>query len=434
MIDASTVEPLPDLDPDHGFWSQTDELDHIHRFARSRRVSPYATLGSVLRNATSCIEPYVVLPPTIGGYASVNLYTASAGVSGQGKGAADAAGQAAVRFHDTNANDLDAERPSIGSGEGLARVFSGGKGQPGTTRAHLVVPEVKTLEALMGRQGSTLVGELLKGYMGEALGFNNAQKDTTTAIKPHSYRLCLGVGVQPENAGFFLSREKDGFPQRFLWLQTTDPYAPQERPEPVDQLNVLVPTFTPNCDDWHVLQIPDSARTEIDAHRQHVLIGDPDINPLDGHLMLTRLKVAFALAVLHGRSAIGEDHWKIAEDLIDVSVTVREQQRAAVDHARRKQNRAKAHDQADREQIVSERLSDQAQKRIVKGICSKLRRVGKATRSELRDSCAAPIRGEFGPVFDLLLDQQVIVESQSDSEGFAPKYEFGKDPKSAVPS
>jgi hypothetical protein len=427
MIDAATIDPLPDEpDPDHGFWSQTDELSHIHSFARARRVSPYATLGCVLRRAAASIEPHVVLPPTIGGYASVNLYTASAGVSGQGKGAADAAGSAAVYFHDDKVEDLDADRPSIGSGEGLARLFSGGgKGQTALTRAHLIVPEVKTLEALMGRQGSTLVGELLKGYIGEALGFNNAQRDTTTAIKSHSYRLCLGVGVQPENAGFFLAREKDGFPQRFLWLPTIDPYAPEERPEPVDQLDVLVPPFSPNCDDWHVVVIPDSARDEIDAHRHRVLVGDPDVDPLDGHLMLTRLKVAFALAVLHSRTAVGENEWKIARDLVDMSIRVRDQMRVAVDNARRRQNSAKAHDQAEREAIIAERLSNEAQRRVVKAVCSKLRRVGRATRKDLRVACAAVIRGEFDAVFEMLVDQQIIAKLELTGERFTPEYEFG---------
>ena len=42
--------------------------------------------------------------------------------------------------------------------------------------------------------------------------------------------MCLGVGAQPENADFFLSREKDGFPQRFLWLPTVDPHAPSSDP------------------------------------------------------------------------------------------------------------------------------------------------------------------------------------------------------------
>jgi hypothetical protein len=425
MINVNDVDPMPDEDPDHGFWSQTDELKHVRNFARSRRVSPFATLGGVLRCATACIEPHVVLPPTIGGYASVNLYTASAGVSGAGKGAADAAAGAAVNFHDADYKTVDTDRPCIGTGEGLARLFRGGKGQPPITRADFTVPEVKTLEALMGRQGSTLVGELLKGCMGEPLGFNNAQNETTTAIKAHSYRLCLGVGVQPENAGFFLSRQKDGFPQRFLWLPTLDPYAPEERPDPVEQIDVLVPVFTPNVDDRHVVKIPDSVREQIDAHRHRVLVGDPDVNPLDGHLMLTRLKVAFAIAVLHATSKIDETEWKIAGDLLDVSRRVRDDMQIVIEESRRRQNTAKAHDQADREQIVKERLTDHAQKRAVKAICGKLRRVDRATRSDLRRSCALAIRGEFEPVFEMMLDQQIIAKCQSESKGFTPQYEFG---------
>ncbi|BBX72274.1 hypothetical protein H7H78_11730 [Mycobacterium shinjukuense] len=427
MIDAAAVDPLPDgPDPDYGFWSQTDELAHIHSFARARRVAPYAVLGCVLRRATACIEPHVVLPPVVGGHVSANFFTLSTGASGQGKGAADAAGTAAVRFHDDMGNDLDAERPSLGSGEGLARLFKGAKDTPGLTRAHLVVPEVKTLEALTGRQGATLVGELLKAFVGEPVGFHNAQHDTSTAIRAHSYRLCLGVGAQPENAEFFLARAKDGLPQRFLWLPTVDPYAPEGRPDPVDPLGVLIPTFSHNCcDERHVVQIPDSAREEIDVHRYRVLIGDPDVDPLDGHLMLTQLKTAFAIAVLHGRNAIDETDWKIAGDLTDVSIRVRDQMRAAVDAARRRQNAARARDRAERETIVAARLADQAQRRVVKAVCGKLRRRGRATRSELRVACAASIRSEFDGVFEMMVDEEIIVISESTGKRFAPEYTFG---------
>ena len=130
MIDATTSTRCPtNRTPITGSGPRQTSRPHSLVRPRPPRI-PVATLGCVLRRATGCIEPHVVLPPTIGGYASVNLYTASAGVSGQGKGAADAAGSAAVYFHDDNANDLDADRPSIGSGEGLARLFSGGKDQP----------------------------------------------------------------------------------------------------------------------------------------------------------------------------------------------------------------------------------------------------------------------------------------------------------------
>ena len=107
-----------------------------------------------------------------------------------------------------------------GSGEGLARIFSGDKnGRGAVTAAHLQVPDVATLEALAERKGQKLVSQLLHAYMGQSIGFSNSQKTTSTAVRPHTYRLCLSVGVQPRTP-FFLDREKDGFPQRFLGYQS----------------------------------------------------------------------------------------------------------------------------------------------------------------------------------------------------------------------
>lgn len=410
MLNAATVKPMPPTDPDTGFWSQRQYLTHIHAFARSRSVSPYAVLGCVLRRAISCIEPNVVLPATVGGTASVNFFTISAGRSGQGKDAADAAGFVAVRFPGANGNDLDAERPNIGSGEGLARLFKGHKddAQP-ITRAHQQVNEVKTLEALLGRKGATLDGELLKAYMGQPLGFSNAQKDTTTAVAAHSYRLCMGIGCQPENAGFFLSREKDGFPQRFLWLPTTDPYAPRNRPDPIAPIDVILPDFG---HDEYIIEVPASVTNEIVDHRQIALTGSDDVDPLDGHLMLTRLKVAFALALLDGRKDINESDWKIGGELLDVSAQVRADMRDVAADKRRRENTARAHDQADRQSIVETRLSDDRQERVAKAITRKLERTGHATRRELHMACTQEIRPDFGTVFEFFLDEGFIVREE----------------------
>lgn len=439
MIRADSVPPLPDehedlvpVDPDAEFWSQSDELKHVHSYARNRRASPPAVLAGVLRRATAATEPYVQLPAIVGGETSVNLFTVSAGASGEGKGAADAAASAAVFFHDMKGETLDAPRPSIGSGEGLARLFSGGKGQDPLTRAHVSVPEVKTLEGLMSRQGATLEAELLKGYMGEALGFQNAQKDTTTAVAPQSYRLCLGVGCQPENAGFFLLREKDGFPQRFFWTAVHDAHAPAERPPPVDPLPVLVPSFPVDDTGRHVLVVPDSVKREIDEFRHRVLTRDPGVDPLDGHLKLTQLKLTFALAVLHGRSDLREDHWKIAGDLIDMSVTVRSGMRQAVEDARRRANNAKGKDQGERAQIVAQRMEDHARRRVGEAIVRKLKSAGSATRRDLRVNCTQAIRGEFDGVFDLFLEKGLVVECPADGNDFSPKFALGPDVEGGV--
>lgn len=402
------MTPDRDKDPDDGFWTQRPELEHIRAFARSRRAGTYATLACVLRRITSCIEPNVVLPPTVGGIVSVNLFTASAGRSGQGKGAADAAGFDSIRLIDHQAEDLDAHRPNAGSGEGLARLFKGrGKDEPGITRAHLIVPEVGTLAALAGRQGGTLPSELLKAYMGEPLGFSNSSKETTTAIGAHAYRLCLGVGVQPENAGFFLEREKDGFPQRFLWVSTIDPYAPEERPDPVDPMDIVVPDFGR---DRYVVPIPDEARHAIDEHRRLVLIGSRDIDPLDGHLMLTRLKISFALAVLAQRKSVDESDWKLAGELTDMSQRVRADIKLVLAERRRRENAAKAHEQAERDEIVADHAEERVYSRARAAVVRRLEKGGVVSRKSIRTSMRSELKRHLDSVLADLISEGIVIE------------------------
>jgi hypothetical protein len=70
------------------FWQSRQVLADLYQFAKSRRCGPWAMLGNVMLRAASVIPPDVVLPPVVGGQASLNLYVAFAGNSGDGKGAA----------------------------------------------------------------------------------------------------------------------------------------------------------------------------------------------------------------------------------------------------------------------------------------------------------------------------------------------------------
>jgi hypothetical protein len=398
-----------------GFWAQRDVLSHIHRYARHYGAAPEPVLGKVLRRAISHVPPNVVLPPTVGDIASVNLFTVNVGRSGQGKDIANGVGGRAVRFISPDGGALeDPESPGIGSGEGLARLFKGyGNGTEARTTVNLEVNEVGTLESLIDRKGQTLIYELLKGYMGQALGFSNAQRATTTHVGAHSYRLCLGVGAQPENAEFFLRHEKTGFPQRFLWLPTDDPDAPRPSREQsrvvVESTEVTIPTFRPVIGDTYYIAVPDSVTYQIRDFRWQVLTGSKDVDPLDGHLMLTRLKVAFGLALLEGRPDITEDDWRIAGGLLDVSSRVRTRVQAVIRESQREKNTARAHAQADREEVVAERLADHRQKRVWGAVVRKLKRDKRVSRPELYKACDSSIRDDFDLVLGLLIQEEVIV-------------------------
>ncbi len=397
------------------FWAQRPVLTQIQRYAGVRRANPYAVLGGVLRRAIALVPPGVQLPPVIGGTASVNLFTASVGKSGQGKDIANAVAGSAVRFLNPDRSAIeDAPSPGLGSGEGLARFFlgHGNNDELAQVAANVEVNEVTTLASLAERKGGTLVGELLKAFTGQSIGFTNAQRATTTHVAAHTYRLCLGVSTQPENAGFFLDREKDGLPQRFLWLPIVNPFARPpgggEQPEEVEPAEVVIRVFPTLLTGTYLIGVPQSIRSQIENFRYLVEIGSDGVDPLDSHLMLLQLKVAFGLAVLDERRDITEDDWRIAGQLIVVSNRVRAEMRQVVKDRHRRVNSARAHAEADRQAIIGERTAEATQRRVSEAIQRKLERVGRATKRQLQKSCTTAIRRDFEPVFDLLLETDVV--------------------------
>lgn len=397
------------------FWAQRRVLCEIQRYAAVRRANPYAVLGAVLRRVIALVPPGVQLPPVIGGTASVNLFTASVGKSGQGKDIANAVGASAVRFVNPDGSAIeDPPSPGVGSGEGLARFFRGhgNNGESANVAANVEVNEVTTLASLSDRKGGTLVGELLKAFLGQSIGFSNAQRATTTHVPAHTYRLCLGVSTQPENASFFLDREKDGLPQRFLWLPVVNPFARPpggEQPEDVAPAQVVIPVFPTILTGTYLIGVPQSIWSQIENFRYLVEIGSEEVDPLDSHLMLLRLKVAFGLAVLDERRDITEDDWRIAGQLVEVSNRVRADIRQIFQERQKRANAARAHAEADRQAIIGDRQAQDTERRLQKAIRNKLIRVGRATKRQLVKSCTYAIRREFDPVFDKLLETEVIV-------------------------
>ena len=344
---------------------------------------------------------------------SVNLFVALVGPSGAGKGGADAAGAVGITFHGPRVDHV-----SLGSGEGASRTFRplgmAAELPNPVTSAIFTVPEIDTLTALTSRQGSTLSAELRKLYSGEALGFANAGKDTRNLVPAHSYRACVVVGVQPLRSHALLGAADGGLPQRFIWLPTGDPDAPDERPP--DPGCRQVPTSGwQRGNPGHLrlvaghadLVVPASARTTIDAHRLAVLRQDQRVDPLDGHALLCRLKVAVALMALDGRTAIDEADWRLAGDVMDVSASTREQcRRALTDHSR-SQNTARALAAAERDEIVSERKAQRAREAILR----KLSADQQLTTGELRRSLKVDIRDYYDAALTELLDNGEIIVS-----------------------
>ena len=294
----------------------------------------------------------------------------------------------------------------MGSGEGVARTYQ----LPGAnaddpwdrSRAIFTAPEVDSLTALGGRQGATLLPELRKVYTGESIGFANGGRATRLVLPAHSYRACVSVGVQPERAGTLLRDADGGTPQRFVWASVADPDAPEVRPDCPDPLTVRLARWG---SDVAELSVPNEARDAIDAQRLAVLRGDRDVDPLDGHAMLTRLKIAAALMILGGRTVVDADDWSLAGQVMLRSQRTRERVEMVLAERRRKMNRAKAHETADHDEVVA----DSRLQRAANSILRKLEREQPLPGGKLRRALRSDQRDEFAAAVALLIERGQVV-------------------------
>lgn len=377
-------------------WHSRPVLTHTLNFARARRVGPTAMLGSLLVRAIASTDPNLVLPPVVGDFASLNVCFAFVGPSGHGKGATEAAARAATDIPQMP------ELP-IGSGEGLARTFAANdQGEQADRRAIFTASEVDGLAAIGSRTGSTLMATIRQLYSGEAIGAANAQKHTRLIVPRHGYRACLTVGVQPEAAAPLLADER-GTAQRMVWLPVGDPDAPDTKPDEPAPFTIAR-HLTP-VDDYTVLALPDEAVRAMEDHHLAKLRGE-DVDPLDGHRMLTQAKVAAGFMILDGRTGrVTVEDWNLATRIMAISdQTRRRLSQVAVDNAR-KANRARAHATAERDETIMNSRVDRA----ANGILARLKKAGAPVRrSELRRSLRSDLRPEAETAFVRLIDANLI--------------------------
>lgn len=327
-------------------------LAYIARFAESRSADRYGVLVGVLLRVVGAVPPPVVLPPIIGGEVSLNMFQNVVGASGAGKGTTDKTAAAAVRLTLRGSRSIPTQ-PMIplGTGEGINRTYARYEKGLGlrwlTDRALFGCRDIASVSALIARQGATLLPELLKAYMGEELGFANADKERRIILPVHSYRLCLSAGVQPDNGEVLLNdqAQRDGVPQRFIWTpvrpglararrtagaQTMDPLAVEVPDFGVDPMRIAddedddADPYNPASRTLVPLGVAQSIAQEIiDADAVKDL--DPfgrSADPLAGHRLLAQLKLAAALSILHGGTCVGLEDWQRAERLIAVSTAV----------------------------------------------------------------------------------------------------------------
>lgn len=392
------------------FWTARDELTHIYKYARARRAGPWGTLCATLARATACVPPNIMLPPIIGAPASLNLFVGLVGPSGGGKGACEGASRDAVKFTEYNGIPIFTPELPPGSGEGIARTI-----RPADTkddepnpvpRVLFTAPEIDTLAATASRQGATILAELRKVYAGESIGFANASRATRSVVAAHSYRAGLITGIQPHRAGSLLNDADGGTPQRFLWARVDDPDAPDVAPPAPEPWTVTMRKWGT---DPGYLEVPDVAREKIHAHRLAMLRGE-DVDPLDGHRMLTRLKVAAALTALGSRCVIDDDDWTLSGVVMRESDRTRAGVERALTDRARAVRRATAEAKADEAAIIDDRAADRLLVRAREGVVRYLSARGRVSARELSKSLRSDARQYIEPAIAGLLESGAVRE------------------------
>lgn len=359
LVPVSEVGP-PELVT--SFWEQRWELRQIRQFARERRVSPWAALGSVLALVTCRVGPHVVLPPIVGGVASLNLLVGLVGPSGKGKGASWAVAEEYLGVKGQFPQE------EVGTSQGIDSCFTETTPKQGTVQfndvAFFYVPEVDTVKSHSEMAGSSLLPTLRKVWSGEALGARYAKSENRRSVRAHAYRASVVAGIQPARSGVLLADVDGGTPQRWLWLPVHDPDALRRTDRlkppryvgtpPLIDYDVWVPEGEQRGEKGEPLPVTGKARWEVEVCRQawDEIIDAREENlvnehsSIDSHSLLTRLKVAAALAFLDRRASVTEEDWDLAKAVLWVSNATRAVCFAAVaeaeaeEHARRGRGRA----------------------------------------------------------------------------------------------
>lgn len=264
--------------------------------------------------------------------------------------------------------------------------------------------EVDGLAALRARQGSTLMPQLRSAFLGERLGFAYADQKRRIPLEPHSYRLGLVVGVQPDRAAALLDESDGGTPQRFVWLPSTDPDL-TANPDPPPPPMVIQATRS----SWSTsdLFVPPEVATDI--REAHVARARGDGHALDGHALFAREKVAAALTLLDDRRVMTVDDWQLAGRVMAKSDRTRtlivaclkaRQDAADTERARREGRRAV---------VVAEAVADAASSRVINRMLDYLQHHGPSARSDVRRAVRGPDRHLADDALDRAITAGVIL-------------------------
>lgn len=366
---------LPD-----SFWNARPALRHIRQAAHARARSADAVLGCVLARISALTHPSVRIPPIVGTSSALNIYTALVGPSGTGKSSAKSV---ACQLLPTNNPRIGDDLP-VGSGEGLIEAYLGlvdEEGPDGKRRKikrqtrdgiFAFLDEGQALAELGNRKGATLLPILRQMWTGGTAGTLNASTETNRQLKECTYAFGLVIGFQPEMAAGLLDDHIGGTPQRFDWVNATDPTIPDNAPEWPGPLPFTQPDIYPG--EHGQLAIAGTIVAHIRRQNLAVSRGETILDNLDSHANLGQLKVAAALALLDNRREITDEDWELAGTYRQHSHLTREILLETIAIAERRREEAHTARLLRREQAVTDDAANHAIEKMAGSITRHIRR------------------------------------------------------------
>lgn len=397
------------------FWDARPELRHVHDYALSKLVSPWAVLGVTMVRLLATVGPEIVLPDLVGDVASLNLFVGLVGPSGSGKSAAIKAAAKAV-IHSPLADEDEFKEVTLGSGQGIAHAF--GYNVKGVVHLHeqrsvvFKLDEIDHLKATSQQASSTLLPELRCLYMGEPLGAQYVEQIKRVPIPAHSYRAGFIVGIQPPKSEVLLRDTDGGTPQRFLWLPSTYPHE-EERPPAVEPWEWKRPRGI-DSQVPYAIEVCDTAKEAV--YRNQVRAARGEGNPLDGHRLLTQLKVAAALAFFNGHNNVNEDDWQLAKTVMKESDRTRQQCLDEVSSKSKAANKARAEAEAEKAVTVAQRVTDETVQRVARLLMKHLER-GPLKRRDLTRKLHSSHTAYFDEAVERLMNDGLVAVTEVDVNG-----------------
>lgn len=383
------------------FWETRDTLRGIRQAAHHRQCSPDALLGAVLAR-TAAINAHTIKTPPTPSPVGLTTYVALIGRPGMGKSAAARVAQDLVPLPASVV-----EVPS-GSGEGLVEVLIGTvevDAEDGKKRrvrqqvrhnVFIAVDEGSQLIEIGQRQGSTATSVIRTAWTDGVLGNANASEERKRIVPGGQYVYGLVIGFQPSTAGPLLDMVADGTPQRFLWMATADPTAPDVAPEWPDGLTIT-PLDRGELDKYrdragdtvrHPLVLPEHVSKLVYARRRAALREELVIDEMDEHAQLLRIKVAALLALMEHRMEVSEEDWDLAGVIVDTSAEVRSYVQAELRAEAEAEEVARLKRQVRRDAASEAGETSRALASAAISVGRKVRKLGRATRRDLSQSIA----------------------------------------------